>query len=201
MRYRITDGVVKYFKNIFDNTVYIQNVEDAFKEFEKLKPKNPTSTKAPAIIAISRTGSRISDTFARPQELQRGRLNRRNEASLSIVQTLDCSLMYDITVIAYDNLVMDTLVDELIFRILKNPTFQYDSGVVSVNDGTSPMINEGELKYEGNDLGIMEETLNVESGRVYRTTFSISVDGEIYMTSESSYLAKEVPVSITEDLE
>lgn len=196
MRYRITDGVVKYFKNIFDNVVYVQNVDDAFMEFEKLKPNKPEFKKAPAVIAISRTGSRIADNFMKPQEQFRGRLNRRNGDKNDIVQTLDCSIMYDITVIAYDNLVMDTLVDELIFRILKVPTFRYDSGVTSVNDGVSPMINEAQLIYEGNELGMLEETVSIEKGRVHRTTFSISVDGEIYMTSQSSYLAKEVPLTL-----
>lgn len=202
MRYRITDGLVKYFKDVFDNTVYVYNVDEAFSEFEKLKvKKGATFSKAPAIIAISRTSSVIKDTYGKPQEFQRGRLVQKGSIDVMqpmFVTALDCDSMYDITVIAYDNMVMDTLVDELIFKILSNPVFRYNSGVKSVVDATSEMINEASIRYEGNELGNLEESVTTENSRVYRSTFPVSVEGEIYITGKTTYLATNVAVDISE---
>lgn len=203
MRYRLTDGLVNYFKAMFDNVVYVQDVDQGFSEFEKLSvAKGPEFTKSPALVVISRTSSRIADSFAKPSEFKRGRLVQKPEASgdgytIKYTTALDCELSFDITILAYDNYVMDTLVDEVIFRILERPTYQYQSGVASTVDGTSEMINECNIRYEGSELGTLEETVSVENGRVYRTTFPVTIEGEIYM-SGSTLMARTVPLTITD---
>ena len=183
MRYRVTNGLVEYFKAIYDRVVYA-GIDDAYEEYEERFRDDVEGTevsKFPALIALHRTSCTPYPSRLQWGELRNGRFEFRNikTGMKNYVVGMEWDLEYDVTVLSSTQMHTDTLVDELLMYMAANSTMIYDSGVSL--GGTESIHIASTVQYSPGGLGeIFEAEDSEESGTVYRTTFSIKVTAYSY---------------------
>lgn len=198
MRYRIDDGVVEYFKEMYDHVVYADDASHAYELYEKMIGTVATSP----VVCIVRSSSEPKVSRMTRKEFLSGRWNRVNlvDSKFETISIVEADNIYEISVLSGSKYKTDTLVDELIMRILEVPTYQYYSGVTNPADGEQLKL-EGYLTYEPEALGSMEEANDIENiGRVYKSAFSLSTQGAIFRTSDTP-LVRKIPISVLEIVE
>lgn len=199
MRYNITEGVINYFKSFVSNVIYVADVDEAFREFNKQSKDNPN--KSPFLLAISRKNCDVTPRAVNELNRIRGRVQRLpNPKNGSIneinrLSAMEVIVYFDITVLAYDNYTMDTAIDELYWYITDNKTYRYYTGARRNDNNQEELIAEGNIILENSDFGEFSEVVNTEdTGRIYRTTFSFITEGRIYR-AESTKIAKTIPIT------
>lgn len=191
--------MIEFFKSLFDNTVYVPDVNEAFDQLDK---QGVSTNPAPAVIAIVRRD--CEPMIGQPQgNYTRGRyMAKTQNNSNEVTGVMEVKVTFDISVLSYDGYTTDTLVDELYMRLLSGGLneYEYDSGVRDVNDPSKEMKVKGHIMIEQGPFGEMSEAVDVgNSGKVYRTTFSVFTIGAVYFSAERK-LVLTVPVRL-EDMD
>lgn len=190
--------MIEFFKNLFENTVYVPDVNEAFDLLDKYS--NGEANPAPAVLAITR---RDCEPIVGAPKMNyiRGRYSAptKNNSNLGTA-VMEVKVTFDITVLSYDQYTTDTLVDELYMILLaeggKNCVYEYDSGVRDVNDESKEMKVRSHIILEQGPYGEMSEARDVgNAGKVYRTTFSVSTIGAVYNAFERK-LTLNVPITL-----
>jgi hypothetical protein len=203
VRYRVTNGLIEYFKAIYDKVVYA-GIDDAYEEYEERFRDDVEGTevsKFPALIALHRTSCTPYPSRLQWGELRNGRFEFRNikTGMKNYVVGMEWDLEYDVTVLSSTQMHTDTLVDELLMYMAANSTMIYDSGVSL--GGTESIQVASTVLYSPGGLGeIFEAEDSEESGTVYRTTFSIKVTAYSYkaeMDKKLNAVCSEVSLEIT----
>ena len=203
MRYRVTNGLINYFKGVYERVVYA-GIDDAYEEYEERFMDDEVGTevsKFPALIAIHRTSCTPYPSRITWSEFRNGRLEVRNMkvGTKNYIVGVEWDLEYDVTVLSSTQMHTDTLVDELLMYMAANSTMVYDSGV-ELGDGV-PLNVACTVMYSPGGLGeIFEAEDSEESGTVYRTTFSVKVTAYSYKYENDKKLnarGDEVSVEIT----
>lgn len=194
MRYKVTDGVIDYFKTLLDHVIYVYDVEEAFKKFEQMKEMLPTKMGEgkvyPVLCCISRKEFDV-DIAGPKMGYVRGRygFDDKVKNEFRTLGTMNFVARYDVTILGYNNFTVDTVVDELYIK-LREPEgtnkYTYNSGAPNPEDPTKELKVESHIILDHDGYGELSEAVDSdESGRIFRTTFSISTEGSIWYYKES----------------
>lgn len=201
MRYKAKLGLVNHIKTMFENVVYVNNVDDAFARFEEMmaEPEVKEDSIKSTLVAINTTKMDPGVLKLSPYEKTRGRFQHQTSDTLKGIATLEYDMGFDITILTTDSYINDTLVEELLFRLSYQPDYEYGSGLVhpaSLEDEEFEFMLKGTIRMDNGLLGEFQEAVTTEdNGRIYRTTFSITVSAHS-LKDLSTKLALTIPVMV-----